>query len=379
MVEKTMRDPRLDKLAAVLVQYSTRVKKGDVVRIGSEVAGIPLVEAVYEEVLRAGGHPFLQLTTDTCGDAFFRLASDEQLSYVSPLSQYMVEHIDVYIGIWADENTKSHTHVPPEKQALASKARKPFMKTLLDRAAKKELRWTGTQYPTNGSAQDAEMSLYEYADFVFRAGLLHLPDPVAGWRAMSERQQRLADYLRTKKEIRVVGKDTDLRVGVEGRTWINCDGHENFPDGEVFTGPIETATEGTIRYTFPAVHAGREVHDIVLTFKAGKVVDARASKGEEFLLKMIDQDAGARTLGEFAIGTNFGIQQYTRNTLFDEKIGGTCHAALGAAYPESGGINESALHWDMVCDLRQPGCELLADGEVVLREGKFVRDDWPRK
>ena len=372
-----MRDPRLDKLAAVLVNYSTGVKKGDLVRIGGEVPGLPLIEALYERVLLAGGHPFVQLTTDNMDDTFFRVATDAQLAHVSPLQQQMVEAIDVYLGVWADENTKSRSNVAAEKRALASQARKPFMKRLLERAAKKELRWTGTQYPTAGAAQDAEMSLYEYADFVFRAGLLHLPDPVGAWRAISEKQQRLADHLDKKKEIRVIGKDTDLRVGVEGRHWINCDGHENFPDGEVFTGPIETATEGTIRYTFPAVYQGRECHDIVLVFKAGKVVDARAGKGEEFLRKMMDQDAGARTLGEFALGTNFGITHYTKNTLFDEKIGGTCHAALGAAYPESGGTNESGLHWDMVCDLRQPGCEVVADGEVILREGRFTRAEWP--
>lgn len=373
-----MRDPRIDKLAAVLVNYSAGVQKGNLVRIGGEAPGTPLFEALYEQVLLAGGHPYVQISTDNIDDAFFRLASDEQLSYVDPLMKQMVETIDVYIGVWADENTKSRSNVPPAKQALASKARREaFSKRLLERAAKGELRWTATQYPTPGSAQDAEMSVYEYMDFVYRAGLIHLPDPVAAWKAVSEKQQRLCDYLRTKREIRVIGKETDLRVGVEGRTWINCDGHENFPDGEVFTGPIETATEGTIRYSFPAVYQGRECHDIVLKFKAGKVVDARASKGEDFLLKMIDQDAGGRTLGEFAIGTNFGITQYTKNTLFDEKIGGTCHAALGAAYPESGGTNESALHWDMVCDLRQPGCEIQADGETILREGKFTRTDWP--
>jgi aminopeptidase len=376
-MERFMRDARLDRLAAVLVQYSTNVKKGDLVRIGGDVTALPLMEAVYEQALRAGGNPFFQMTTDESSDAFFRVASDEQLAYVSPINQHIVETIDVYVGIGGVANTRAKTNVPPEKQALASKARKPFLKRLLERAAKKELRWTGTQYPTAASAQDAEMSVHEYEDFVFRAGLLHLPDPVAGWRAMSERQQRLADFLEKKKEIRVIGKGTDLRVGIEGRHWINCDGHENFPDGEVFTGPIETATEGTVRYTFPAVHGGREVQDITLVFKNGRVVDARASKGEEFLLKMIDQDPGARTLGEFAIGTNFGIQQYTRNTLFDEKIGGTCHAALGAAYPESGGKNESALHWDMVCDLRLPGCEIRADGETILREGKFTRAEWP--
>jgi aminopeptidase len=372
-----MRDSRLDKLASVLVNYSAAVKKGDLVRIGGEVPGMPLIEALYEQTLIAGGHPFLQLTSDIADDAFFRLGSDEQLSYINPINQFMIDKIDVYLGVWADENTKSRSNVLPARQALASQARKPFLKRLMERAAKDELRWSATQYPTPGSAQDAEMSLYEYADFVFRAGLIHLPDPVAAWKALSEKQQRLADFLNTKKEIRVVGKDTDLHLGVEGRRWINCDGHENFPDGEVFTGPIEDATEGTIRYSFPAVYQGRECHDIVLTFKAGKVVDAHATKGQDFLLHMLDQDSGARILGEFAIGTNFGVKQYTKNTLFDEKIGGTCHAAVGAAYPETGGKNESGLHWDMVCDLRQPGCRIEADGQVVLEAGRFARSDWP--
>jgi len=372
-----MRDPRLDQLAKVLVHYSTRTKKDDICRIGGELPGMPLMEAIFEQCLLAGAHPFFQLTSDTAVDAFYRLASDDQLKHISPINQFIVDKIDVYFGIWADENTKSASNVPPEKMALTQQARKPFLKRLMERAATKELRWTGTQYPTAGSAQDAEMSLYEYEDFVFKAGLLHLPDPVAAWKAISEKQQRLADYLNTKKEIRVIGEGTDLRVGIDGRHWINCDGHENFPDGEVFTGPIETATEGTIRYSFPAVYNGRECHDITLVFKAGKVVDARATKGEDYLLKMIDQDKGARTLGEFAIGTNFGIQQYTKNTLFDEKIGGTCHAALGAAYPESGGKNESGLHWDMVCDLRKPNCRLEADGETILKEGRFTNPTWP--
>jgi aminopeptidase len=372
-----MRDQRLDKLAEVLVNYSTAVKKGDLVRISGELPGFPLMEALYEKVLIAGGNPFVMATSDVLEDAFYRHASDEQLAFLSPVQEFIVDKIDVSIGIWADENTKSMTNVDPKRQALASQARRPMLKKFLDRAAKKDLRWTGTQYPTTGSAQDAEMSLRDYEDFVFRGGLLHLPDPIAAWKKISERQQRLADFLNNAKEVRVIGKDTDLRVGVAGRRWVNCDGHENFPDGEVFTGPIEDATEGTIRYSFPAVHHGRECHDIVLKFKAGKVIDARASKGEDFLLSMIEQDPGARVLGEFAIGTNYGIQKYTKNTLFDEKIGGTCHAALGAAYPETGGKNDSGLHWDMVCDLRQPGCRIEVDGKIILEAGRFTNADWP--
>jgi len=372
-----MRDPRLDKLADLLVNYSTAVKKGDLCRITGGCIALPLIEALQEKVLLAGGHPLVFLSSEALGEAMFRLGTDEQLSFVSPISTFMVEKIDVSLGMWAEENTKSATNVDPRKQALTSQARKPFLKRFLERAAKGELRWCGTQYPTQANAQDAEMSLYEYADFVFRGGLLHLPDPVGAWKNISQRQQRLADHLNTVREIHVVAKDTDLRLGVEGRRWINCDGHENFPDGEVFTGPIEDAVNGTIRYTFPAVHHGHECHDIVLTFKNGKVVDAHASKGQDFLIAMLDQDAGARTLGEFAIGTNFGIQKYTKNTLFDEKIGGTCHAAVGAAYPETGGKNDSGLHWDMVCDLRQPGCRIEADGKTIIEAGRFARPEWP--
>ncbi len=373
-----MRDQRLEKLAGVLVEYSAAVKKGDLCRISGESAGLPLMEALYERILQAGGHPFVMTQTDAMEEAFYRVASEEQLRFISPVSQYIVDKIDVSMGIWADENTKSMTGVDPRRQAMAAQARKPISKRFLERAAKGELRWVGTQFPTQASAQDAEMSLREYENFVFNAGLLHLPDPIAGWKQLSERQQRLVDVLNKVSEVRVVGKETDLRLGVAGRTWINCNGHENFPDGEVFTGPIEDSVNGTILYSFPAVHHGRECHDIRLTFKNGKVVDASASKGADFLHAMLDQDAGARILGEFAIGTNFGIQRYTKNTLFDEKIGGTCHAALGAAYPETGGKNESGLHWDMVCDLRHEGRRVEADGKTILENGRFVREEWPR-
>ena len=373
-----MRDQRLDKLAKVLVGYSASVKAGELVRISGETIGLPLIEAIYEEVLLAGGHPFVSMSSDAMDEAFYRVASARQLEYVSPVSTFIVENMHVSIGLWAEENTRAMTNVDPKKQAAAAQARRPISKRFLERAAEGKLKWVGTQYPTQASAQDAEMSLRDYADFVFRGGLLHLDDPVAAWKQISEKQQRLADYLNTAKEVHVIAKDTDLRLGVEGRRWINCCGHENFPDGEVFTGPIEDAVNGTIRYSFPAVHHGRQCDDIVLTFKHGRVVDARAAKGQEFLLTMLDQDAGARTLGEFAIGTNYSIQQYTRNTLFDEKIGGTCHAAVGAAYPETGGKNNSGLHWDMVCDLRRPGCRIEADGRTILEAGRFSDPTWPQ-
>lgn len=376
-----MRDARLDKLANVLVTYSVAVRKNDLVRIHGSTAALPLVRAIYREVLRAGGHPLLRLADDECADIFYAEATRHQLAYLSPLALPEIETIDCTIGIWADDNTKSMSRIDPARQAAVSQARKPVMELFLKRAARKgrgKLRWTGTQYPCQAAAQDAERSLAEYEDFVFSAGLLDRKDPAAEWRKISQRQQRLADYLNKAREIRFrTPQGTDLRLGVKGRRWINCDGHENFPDGEVFTGPIENATEGVVAYSFPAVHGGREVHDIRLTFKAGKVVAAAASKGEDFLIKMLDQDKGARVLGEIAVGTNYAIQEYTKNTLFDEKIGGTFHAAVGSAYPETGGKNTSGLHWDMVCDLRHGGA-IEVDGKVISRNGRFLKSDWPR-
>lgn len=217
------------------------------------------------------------------------------------------------------------------------------------------------------------MSLADYEDFVYRAGFLDEDNPIASWQELGERLARLAEWLGTRKELRVITEGTDLTVGVDGRTWIPCDGKENFPDGEVFTGPVETSVEGHVRFSFPAPHAGRLVRDIELRFEGGEVVEAHASEGEDFLREMLAMDDGARRLGEFAFGMNDSVQEFTGHTLFDEKLGGTVHMALGKAYPESGGTNESALHWDLVCDLRGES-EVHADGEVVYRNGEFLPD-----
>src|SRR5687768_12006008 len=260
---------------------------------------------------------------------------------------------------------------------MAEAARRPLRELFLNRFAEGKLKWVGTQFPTHSAAQDAEMSLAEYEDFVFRAGLLHEADSVAAWKKLGERQQRLVDFLNGKRDYRVVSANgTDVRMSVAGMMWINCDGHENFPDGEVFTGPVVDSVNGRIHFSFPAVHHGREVQDVRLTFKDGKVVDASASKGREFLFSMLDTDAGSRFLGECAIGTNYDITRYTRNTLFDEKIGGTVHFALGAGYPETGNKNESGLHWDMVVDLRNGGT-IEIDGIKVNENGRFTREGFP--
>jgi len=371
-------DPRYTKLAEVLVRYSTNVQPGELVRIAASTVAEPLVLAIYREVVRAGGNPDVALVPDACKRILLDEGTDDQLLYENPLALHAVDTIDVQIGLWGQTNTKALSTVPAEKNAKLSKARKNFLHTFLARAAEGKLKWVGSQFPCESSAQDAEMSLGEYEDFVFRGGFIHLDDPVATWKALSEKQQRLAEFLMTKKELRfVTPQGTDLTLGIEGRKWINCDGHENFPDGEVFTGPIETATQGIVKYSFPAVHGGRESSGIELTFQDGKVVDAKAAKGEDFLLAMLDQDAGGRVLGEVAIGTNYAIQDYSKNTLFDEKIGGTFHAAVGASYPESGGTNESGLHWDMVCDLRQGG-QIFVDGELISENGKFLNPEFPQ-
>lgn len=373
-----MTDPRLEKLAAVLVNFSTAVRPGDVVRLAGSAVGRPLLVALYRAVLQAGGLPRVSMAPDECAEIRLAEGSEAQLRWEDPIELAELEAIDVSISLWGQDNTKALSGADPVRQALVSQARRKYLGRFMERFAEGKLRWVGTQYPCHASAQDAEMSLAAYEDFVFKAGLLHLDDPAAAWREISVRQQRVVDFLNGRREIRfTTPQGTDLRLGIGGRKWINCDGHENFPDGEVFTGPIEDATEGIVCYSFPAVHGGREVDGIWLEFRAGRVVDAHATKNEEFLFAMLDQDAGARVLGEIAIGTNYAIRRYSKNTLFDEKIGGTFHAALGAAYPESGGTNQSGLHWDMVCDLRQGG-QIHVDGQLISENGRFLDASWPQ-
>ncbi len=366
-----MTDPRVETVARILVDYSVSVQPGQFVVIQGTPAGTPLILALYQRVLERGGHPWLRLGLDEVNEIFFKYASDEQLDFVAPVDRQLIEEIDARISVWTETNTKALTNVDPARQARASAARRPLLERFLERAAKKELRWTGTAYPTNAFAQDAEMSLREFEDFVYGAALVHEPDPIAAWQEVSRAQQRLVDWLSDKDQVRLVGPDTDLTLSIKGRSWVNCDGHENFPDGEIFTGPVEDSVNGHVRFTYPACTNGREVEDVRLWFEGGKVVKASAAKNQEFLLTMLDTDEGARYLGEFAFGTNRGIQRFTKNILFDEKIGGTVHMALGAGYPETGSRNRSAIHWDMICDLRQGG-EVWVDGVLFAQDGKFL-------
>jgi aminopeptidase len=366
-----MADPRVEAVARILVDYSVDIQPGQFVQIRGAPEGAPLILAVYQRVLERGGHPWLRLSLDDAAEILFKTASDEQLDFVPDVDRRLIEEIDATIGVWTETNTKALTHVDPGKQARVQAARRPLNERFFERVANKELKWVGTAYPTLAFAQDAEMSLREFEDFVYGAAMVHEPDPVAAWQAVSREQQRLIDWLVGKEQVRLVGPDTDLTLSIKGRGWENCDGRMNFPDGEIFTAPLEDSVNGHVRFSYPACTDGREVEDVRLWFESGKVVKATAAKNEEFLLTMLDTDDGARTLGEFAFGTNQGVQRFTKNILFDEKIGGTVHMAVGFGFPEVGSQNKSAIHWDMICDLRQGG-EVWVDGVLFAKDGKFT-------
>jgi aminopeptidase len=366
-----MRDQRADALAAILVQYSTAVKKGETVVIGGATSAEPLVLAIYEEVLRAGAHPIVQMAPEEGLASLYRLASGDQLDWVAPTSLWLAENADVRISIISEHNSRALSNVDPAKQARAQKARKPLGDITMKRSAEGSFRWSLTAFPSHGLASEAGMSLSEYSDFYYDACLATDPDPVTAWARQSDETERLAEWIQGREEVHIKGPGTDVTLNVAERTWIPCTGKHNMPDGEFFTGPVEDSVEGEVAFSFPAVYGGREVSGVKFRFEGGKVVDASATQGEAYLLEMLDADEGARRLGELGIGTNYGISTGTREILLDEKIGGTIHMAIGKSYPESGGVNDSAVHWDMVCDLREGG-SITVDGTELQRDGKFV-------
>ncbi len=366
-----MRDQRAEALAQILVRYSTKVGEGDVCVVQGTTAAEPLVLAVYEEVLRAGGLPILQMSPEDAMASIFALASDAQLDWIPPTTEWTTENADVRIVAMADENVRALSRVDPKRQARNQKARRHLMETSMRRSAGGEHRWALTIFPTQAYASEAGMSLTEYEDFYYGACLVDDPDPVTAWERQSAEVNRLSEWITGSSEVHIVGPGTDITLGVEGRTWIPCAGTHNMPDGEFFTGPVEDSVEGEVSFSFPAAYGGREVSGVRFAFEGGKVVDASAELGEEFLIETLDTDEGARRLGELGIGTNYGIATYTKEILLDEKIGGTVHMAIGMSYPESGGQNSSAVHWDMVCDLRQGG-SITVDGTELQRDGKFV-------
>jgi aminopeptidase len=365
-----MPDPRVTKLAKVLVHYSLEIKPGQQLQIRTHPLAGELTLAVYEEAVKAGANVFLNVTVPGAEEIFYKHASDAQLDYVSPIRKLVTETFDASLNLWTEHNTRSLSGIDPARMARTSKAGAPVMKIFFNRAAKGELRWCLTAYPSEALAQEADMSLRDYQDFVYGAGMLDLDDPVAFWRQEGVKQQRIIDWLKGRGQVVLKGSNVDLKMSIKERVFIPCDGKVNFPDGEIFTGPVEDSVEGWIRFKYPAIEYGQEVTDIELWFEKGRVVKESASKNGEMLTSMLNTDAGARTLGEFGIGTNYGIQRFTKNMLFDEKMGGTIHLAVGNGYPESGSKNESGIHWDMLCDMND--AEMSADGDVFYRNGKFT-------
>lgn len=375
-----MRDIRLDRWAKTLVHYSLEAKKGQYAVLAGDTDALPLLEACYQVLLDAGVNVEIFLTQRPWVELLMSNGTNEQIGFVQPGFLRAVETCDLLLRIEGESNTKLLANIDPAKQTLASQARQPILKAILERAARKEMRWVLTHYPTAASAQEASMGTHEYEEFILSLCNLDEPDPAKKWREIEKKQQRLVDYLDTKKELHFQNRDgTDLLVNIEGMKWVNCCGKINFPDGEVYTGPNLNAPDGGVNgrvcYSFPTLYRSVEVDQIELEFKNGAVVSSKASKGEAFLKEMIAQDEGARFVGEIAIGTNPHMNRVTKNILFDEKFWGTFHLALGKGYPQTGNTNHSALHWDMIFDMRQGG-SIKADGELVSENGEFVAGLW---
>ena len=366
-----MADIRVERLADLVTRYSLNVKKNDLLLIAGETAAEPFIKEASRAAIMRGAHVMTRAIFPWQDEMFFTLASEEQLKYVNPVQKFQVETVTRFLGISASTNSKRLSRVAPEKMALQSQARREVNDRFMARSEKGELSWCGCAYPASGEAQDAEMGIVAWEDFVFGACLCDKPNPIKAWKEVGKHHAAMIEFLSKAKIFRIEADRTDLTLDCGGRKWINCAGENNMPDGEVFTAPVETATTGKIKYNVPSVYGGREVGGMELTFKNGRVTRSRADKNEDFLKAMLEQDKGAKVLGEFAIGTNFGISDYTKNILFDEKIGGSVHLALGRAYGESGGTNMSALHWDMILDLRKGGT-LYADKKKVVVDGRIT-------
>jgi aminopeptidase len=365
-----MADQRLKNLADILVNFSTRVQPGDWVHIESGFLAIPLLREIIASVLAAGGHATTSLTSRDLAEVYLNNASDEQLQWNSPLRMHSIKDADVAIFISAPENSHALSGIPSDRIQISQQAGRPWADIYWDRSESGALRWVMTNYPCQALAQDADMSLAEYEDFVFSATFADQSNPREKWEEIKQNQARLIEWLEGKNTITIRGVNADLSLSIEGRPFINAFGDQNMPSGEIFTSPVKESVEGWVEFTYPAIHLGREVEGIRLEFEKGKVVRATAQKNEEYLHKMLDLDEGARYLGELGIGTNFGIKHFSKDILFDEKIGGTFHLAIGRAFPEAGGTNDSNIHWDLICDA-QEDTEFHVDGELFYRNGKF--------
>ncbi|MDQ8189250.1 aminopeptidase [Roseibacillus persicicus] len=376
----------LERWADVLVRHATNVKSGDVVRITALPAASPLLEAVYRKVLEAGGLPVVNCRPEFLGEAFYELANEEQLDWVNPLVQVETELVDATINLGASTNLRALDKFDPKRIQRAARANRESRELFFQRAAvaddpsiDSELRpllWTTTLFPTDAYAQDAGMSLRDYSEFVVKACQLNQEDPVAFWEELDRWQTELAQQLMQGSELHFQAPaGTDLKVDVAGMRWLSSPGRKNFPDGEVYSGPNLSAANGgasgVVVFDKRCVYQGHAVRNARIVMENGRATEVQAEEGEEFLISMLDQDEGARRIGEVAFGTNRAIDRATGQILFDEKMGGSFHLAFGAGYPETGNTNKSALHWDLIAGLGE-GSRVTLDGKPFCVDGVFV-------
>jgi aminopeptidase len=369
-------DSRVEKFAKILVEHSARVIPGDRVLIEGTTAAEPLIRELYIQILQKGGHPHLMIALPGmmpfCQDELYlTYASDSQLDFVPTFYKLAYDQFESRIRIHSATNTRGLTNIDPDKVQRHGKAIGVITEAQMRRGAEGVFKWVTTLYPTEAYAQDASMSLKEYEDFVFGAIHANEDDPIAYWNSTAAGQQKAIDILAGKSQVVLRGPNVDLTLSIKNRKFMNSTGMYNMPDGEIFTGPVEDSVNGSVKFTYPAIYQGVAVEGAELTFNKGRVEQVKAEKNQDYLIKMLESDAGSCYLGEFAIGTNFDINKFTGNILFDEKIGGSFHMALGAGYPETGSKNKSAIHWDMICDLRTDS-EILVDGRLFYKNGEFV-------
>jgi len=365
-----MSDPRIQKLAKIMTGYSLKVKPGQQVHLQTSPLADEFNLAFIEEVTKAGGYVFASNAIPGAAEAFLKHASNRQLDSVSPVNKLIVDTFDARMVVDANANTRALAGIDPKKIARFRKSGAPMFKTMLQRMEKKQFAWCMTLYPTNAQAQEANMSLHDYREFVYEAGMLNSKDPVAKWKAEAVKQKKLINWLKGKNKVVLKGSDIDLTFSIKGRSFISAAGGTNFPDGEIFTSPVENSVNGWVRFKYPALFGGQEIENIELWFENGKVVQEKAARNQELLTSQLNTDEGARILGEWGIGTNYNIKKFTKNMLFDEKLGGTIHLAMGLGFGEAGGKNTSGLHWDMLCDMSKS--EITVDGKLFYKNGKPI-------
>ena len=364
-------DERILKHAEILSKYSLDIKKGERLLIWGDIVTFPLIKEIYCQTLKLGAFPQLNITSDEIREISLKHGANDQLKYVPESMLKMVDEIDAGLVIQGASNTRILSQIDAEKIKIEAQGNSVLAEKIFEKYGKGKLKWCETVFPNQAAAQEADMSLVDYENFFYRSLLIDYEDPVKKWKEIDVDQERICSLLDKKKNLKITSKGTELSMAIEGRKWVNCAGKLNLPDGEIFTAPIEDSVEGTIRFSFPGIIDGREIEDIQLTFKKGKVIEAKAKKGSDLLHQLLDTDEGAKYVGEIAVGTNFQIKKFTRNMMFDEKLGGTIHLALGRSIPGSRGQNKSAIHWDLICDMEDSG-EIYADGELIYRQSKFI-------